>query len=96
MRVTWPGNGCPGISATRTIAVTPGLTPTAASWRHEKLDAHDVAVRYREHKGAARRIGLDQAADIDVALGNDAVERSDDPLIVFRHRIGTPKGRGPS
>jgi hypothetical protein len=31
MGVTWPGNGCPGISATRTIAVTPGLTPTAAS-----------------------------------------------------------------
>jgi hypothetical protein len=56
------------------------LTPTAASCG-EKLDAHDIAVRYREHKGAARRIGLDQAADIDVALGDDTVERGDDPLI---------------
>jgi hypothetical protein len=49
--------------------------------RHEKLDAHDVAVRDREHKSAARRVRLDQAADIDVALGDDPVERRNDPLI---------------
>src|ERR1700720_3013575 len=59
----------------------PGLDPNGRLLRHKKLDAHDVAVRYREHKGAARRVGLDQAADIDVALGDDTVERGDDPLI---------------
>ena len=34
-----------------------------------------------EHEGAAGGIGLHQAADIDVALGDDAVERSDHALI---------------
>src|SRR5207245_1570211 len=34
-----------------------------------------------EHERAADRIGLHQAAHVDVALGNDAVERGDDALV---------------
>jgi hypothetical protein len=38
-------------------------------------------MRQSEQKGAGRRVGLDEAADINIGLGNDAVERSDDALI---------------
>ena len=53
---------------------TPG--PGARRLRADNVPLHD-----REHESAAGRIGLNQAADIDVALRDDAVERSDDLLI---------------
>ncbi len=49
--------------------------------RHVEPDSHDVTLGQREHEGAAGRIGLDQAADIDVAACHDAVKRGDDLLI---------------
>ena len=49
--------------------------------RHIYLDADHGALHDGEHEGAARRIGLHQAADVDVALGDDALERGDDALI---------------
>ena len=58
----------PGISGTRTIASTPGRDAEGLVLRHVKLDADHVALHQREHEGAAGRVGLHQAADIDIAL----------------------------
>ena len=41
----------------------------------------DVALQDGEHEGAVDRVGLDQAADVDVALGDDAVERRHHALV---------------
>ena len=49
--------------------------------RHVDLGADHVALHDGEHERAAHRIGLHEAADVDVALGDDAVERGDDALI---------------
>ena len=49
--------------------------------RHVELDADHVALHHGEHEGAAGGVGLDQAADIDVALRDDAIERRDHALI---------------
>ena len=79
--------------------VNAGLEAERFVLRDEDLGADDVALLYREHEGAAGRIGLHQAADVDVALGDDAVERGHDVLIelllvqhlqlrLFRHDIG--------
>ena len=59
----------------------PGCRPNACVLRHEDLGADHVALHDGEHEGAGGRIGLHQAADVDVALGDDAVERRDDALI---------------
>jgi hypothetical protein len=48
---------------------------------HEELDPQHAALAQREHEGAARRVGLDQGADVDVPSGHDAIERGDDLLI---------------
>jgi hypothetical protein len=61
--------------------VDTGLHSDRCVLRHVEPDPHDVALGQGEHEGAARCIGLDQAADIDVASGHDAGERGDDPLI---------------
>ncbi len=58
-----------------------GLHSDGRVLRHVEPDPHDVALGQSEHEGAARRIGLDQAADIDVPLRHNAVERGDDLLI---------------
>jgi hypothetical protein len=47
---------------------------------HVKLDADDVAVHQREHWHPAGGVGLDQAAIVDIALGDHAVERRHHPL----------------
>jgi hypothetical protein len=39
--------------------------------RHEHLGSDHVALHDREHERAAGRVGLHQAADIHIALGND-------------------------
>ena len=49
--------------------------------RHIGLDPDHVAVHQREHRHAAGGVGLHQAAVVDVALGDDAVERRHHPLI---------------
>jgi hypothetical protein len=48
---------------------------------HEHARANDVALQDAEQERPARGIGVDQAADVDVALGNDAVEWRDHTLI---------------
>src|ERR1700730_4684773 len=49
---------------------------------HVDPDADDVLLHNLEHEGAAGRIALHQTADIDIALGDNAVERRDDRGIV--------------
>src|SRR4029077_8703867 len=49
--------------------------------RHVKLDADRVAVHQGKQERAARRVRLYQTADIDVALGDDAVKRGDHALV---------------
>ena len=49
--------------------------------RHIELDADHVAVHHGEHRHAAGGVGLHQAAVVDVALGDDAVERRHHALI---------------
>ena len=49
--------------------------------RHINPNADLVAVGHRKHGGAAGRVRRDQAADVDVALRDQAVERSDNLLI---------------
>ena len=71
----------PGISGTRMTASTPGARRTPASCGTIDLRADHVALHDGEHEGAADRVGLHQAADVDVALGDDAVERRHDALI---------------
>ena len=51
--------------------------------RHIDLGADHIALLDREHESAAYRIGLHQAAHIDIALGDHSVERRDDLLIGF-------------
>ena len=46
--------------------------------RHVDKDPDHVHLHDLEHEGAARGVALHQAANIDVALGDDAVERGDD------------------
>ena len=58
-----------------------GLQAEGLVLRHEDLGADHVVLVEGEHEGAAGRIGLHQAADVDVALGDDAVERRHDALI---------------
>ena len=50
--------------------------------RHVDPDADDVLLLNLEHEGAARRVALHQTADIDVALGDEAIERRDDQGVV--------------
>ncbi len=45
--------------------------------RHIGRDADDAFLHDLEHEGAARRVTLHQTPDIDVSLGDDAVERRD-------------------
>src|SRR6266436_3807541 len=59
----------------------PGLQPERLVLRNKHLRPDDVALHDREHEGAAGRIGLDQAADVDIALGDDALERRHHALI---------------
>src|SRR5260221_279072 len=54
--------------------IDPGADPEGRVLRHEELNPHDIALRHGEHRGAARRVGRHQAADINVPLGDDAVE----------------------
>lgn len=63
--------------------VDPGRNPERQILGHEYLCADHVALHNAEHEGSARGIGLDEAADVDVAPGNDAVERRDHALIVL-------------
>ena len=49
--------------------------------RHVHLGTNDVALHEGEHESACGRVGLHQAADIDIALGDDAVEWRHDALI---------------
>ena len=81
IRVTVPGKLRSGISGTCTMAWMPGLQAERLVLRHEDLGADHAVLVDGEHEGAAGRIGLHQAADIDVALGDDAVERRHDALI---------------
>jgi hypothetical protein len=48
---------------------------------HVGLDADHVAVHHREHRNAAGGVGLHQATIIDIALGDDAIERRHHALI---------------
>ena len=49
--------------------------------RHVDLGPDHVALHDGEHERAAGRIGLHQAADVDIALSDDAVERGNNALI---------------
>jgi hypothetical protein len=49
--------------------------------RYEYLRTNDVALHDAEHECCTRGVGLDQAAYVDIALGNDAVKWSDYTLI---------------
>src|SRR6202022_3226947 len=51
--------------------------------RHVNLDADHVAVHQGEQEGTAGCVCLYQAAHIDVALRDDAIERSEYPLVGF-------------
>ncbi len=81
IRVTVPGKVRSGISGTWTTASTPGRQSERLVLRHIDLGADHVALHDGEHERAAGRIGLHQRADVDIALGDDAVERGDDALI---------------
>ena len=67
----------------------PGATPNGLVLRHVDLRADHVGLHHREHEGAAGGVGLHQAADVDIALGDDAVERrdarSDSPSAWLQH-----------
>ena len=63
--------------------VDPGSQPEDLILRHIDLGSNDIALHDGEHERAAGRIGLHEATDVDVALGDDAVERSDDALIML-------------
>ena len=58
-----------------------GLDAKSGILRHIKPNPDHVAVGHRKHRGAAGRVRRDQAADVDVALRDQAVERSDNLLI---------------
>src|SRR5205814_6392521 len=62
-------------------SVDPGLDAKGSVLRHIDPDPDHVAALQRKHRGAARRVGCDQAASIDVALRDHAVEGSDDLLV---------------
>ena len=81
MRVTVPGKVRPGISGTCSDGLDAGRQAESLVLRHENLCADHVSLHDGEHERAAGRIGLHQAADVDVALRDDAVERRDDSLI---------------
>ena len=83
MRVTVPAKAWPGISGTRTFAAITRFQTECRVLRDVELNADDVGVHDGEHEGAAGRVRLHQAADIDVALGDDAVERRHHALIVL-------------
>ena len=59
------------------------LYPKGGVLRHIDPDADHVAVYHGEHRAAAGRVARDQAADIDVSLRHDAIERGDHLLIDF-------------
>ena len=81
IRVTFPGNVRSGISGTCHDRLDTGLQPECLILRHEHLRSDHVGLHEREHERAARCVGLHQGADIDVALGYDAVEGRHDLLI---------------
>jgi hypothetical protein len=58
-----------------------GLDAKGIVLRHINPNTDHVAVGHRKHCGAAGRVGRDQAADIDVALRDHAIERGDNLLI---------------
>ena len=75
MRVTWPGNSRPGISGTRITASTPGATPNASSCGTQSwMRSVPLLVHEGEQKRAAGGVRLHETADVDVTLGDDAVE----------------------
>ena len=51
--------------------------------RHVDPDADHFLLHDLEHEGAAGRVRLHINADIDIALRDDAIERSDHGLVVF-------------
>jgi len=59
----------------------PGLDTERGVVRDINPDPDHVAVGQRKHRDAARSVRRDQAADIDVALRDDVVERSEDFLV---------------
>src|SRR5271165_3553298 len=61
--------------------VNAGGHPKGGVLRHIDPNADHVAVNHGEHRSAARRVGRDQAADIDVPLGYDAVKGGNHLLI---------------
>src|SRR5260221_485946 len=63
------------------VALDARLDAKGVVLRHVNPDPDHVAVGHRKHRSAARGIGRDQAADVDVPLRNDTVKRSDDLLV---------------
>jgi hypothetical protein len=61
--------------------VDAGGDPQGQILGDEYLRANDVALHDAEQERSARGVGLHQAADVDVALGDDAVEWRDHTLI---------------
>jgi hypothetical protein len=59
----------------------PGLDAKRVVLRRIDPDPDHIALGQRKHRGAAARVGRDQAADIDVALRDHAVEWSNHLLI---------------
>ena len=81
IRVTLPGNVRSGNLRDAHDGIDPGRQSERLVLRHVDLRPDHVALHDGEHERAACRIGLHQAADVDVALGDDAVERGDDALV---------------
>src|ERR1700751_4947332 len=88
IRVTLPENSRSGSSGTRTIASTPGATPSRIL-RNIDPHADHILLHDLEHECPRVCIALDQRADIDIALGDDAIEGCHDRGIVavlMQHR----------
>ena len=78
MRVTLPGKVAIRNLGDADHRIDAGPKPERLVLRNEHLGADHVGVHQREHEG---RSGLHQAAVVDVALGDHAVERRDDALV---------------
>jgi hypothetical protein len=77
------GELSPGNFGNPNLCADAGFEPEGLVLRHMHKRADHVAPHDGEHEGADRRIGLHQAAHVDIALGDGAVERGNHALVVL-------------